>query len=152
VSWGLVGGREAGHTAKQKEQVAVAVEAVKRTRKVLVVDDEEAIRRVTAALLELSGFEVLVARNGREALEIANDQAIDLVLTDVCMPAMSGLELGATLAERKPALPVVYMSGHMDRRDLARGSQAGYFVQKPFSLVRLVESLNDALAGTRLAS
>lgn len=130
----------------------MAVEAVKRTRKVLVVDDEEAIRRVTAALLELSGFEVLVARNGREALEIANAQAIDLVLTDVCMPAMSGLELGATLAERKPALPVVYMSGHMDRRDLARGSQPGYFVQKPFSLVRLVESLNDALAGTRLAS
>jgi len=132
--------------------VAVAVEAAKRTRTVLVVDDEEAICRVTAALLELSGFEVRVARNGREALEIANDQTIDLVLTDVSMPLMSGLELGATLRERKPALPVVYMSGHMDRRDFAGGGQPGYFVQKPFSLVRLIASLNDALAGARLAS
>lgn len=118
-------------------------------RAVLVVDDEEAVRNVTAATLELFGYSVLLAANANDALALmARENTIDLVLTDIAMPGLSGLELGARLAQLKPRLPVVYMSGYVEpwRDPRAQGAHHVHFIEKPFSAAILVDLLEHALA------
>jgi CheY-like chemotaxis protein len=90
---------------------------------VLVVEDEEAVRNMTARLLENEGYRVLVSGNGREALEsIQRGMArLDLVITDVAMPDMNGHELAAHLRRLRPGLPVLFMSGYTDDEMVRRG-------------------------------
>lgn len=82
--------------------------------RVLVVDDVTQVRRVAALSLRAAGFEVSEAAGGREALALVEAGAFDLVLTDACMPKMSGEELAHALRERFPALPVILMTGFSD--------------------------------------
>jgi CheY-like chemotaxis protein len=81
--------------------------------RVLVVDDEPFIRRLTARILTEAGYDVVTATDGQEAQTIAGDSesALDLVLTDIQMPNVDGLQLGRALAVLHPNLPVIYMSG-----------------------------------------
>jgi two-component system cell cycle sensor histidine kinase/response regulator CckA len=80
---------------------------------VLVVDDEDSVRRLACRMLTWSGFQTLEARNGREALAAIDEHAgpVHLVLTDVKMPGMTGRELGRQVEQRWPGKPVLYMSG-----------------------------------------
>jgi two-component system cell cycle sensor histidine kinase/response regulator CckA len=80
---------------------------------VLVVDDEEAVRRLASRMLTWMGYQVLEARHGREALATIEEHngPIHLVLTDIKMPGMNGRELGRQIEERWPGLPILYMSG-----------------------------------------
>lgn len=92
------------------------------TGTILVVEDEEALREVTTRVLERAGYHVLVAANGDEALELAADAVrIDLLLTDVVMPRMSGPEVARRLARQHPDLTVLYMSGHARDQLAPRG-------------------------------
>ncbi|HET9983478.1 MAG TPA: response regulator [Longimicrobiales bacterium] len=116
---------------------------------ILVVDDEEAVRRVAARALSRAGHRVIAAEHGVAALLLLADQANppDLVLTDVVMPEMGGRELGDALAHRYPHLPVLYMSGftadELFRKGLVDGSHR--LVHKPFSIGGLVEAVEEAL-------
>ncbi len=80
---------------------------------VLVVDDEEAVRRLACRMLTWTGYQAVEARHGREALATIEQHAgpIHLVLTDIKMPGMSGRELGRHIEGRWPGLPILYMSG-----------------------------------------
>jgi two-component system, cell cycle sensor histidine kinase and response regulator CckA len=80
---------------------------------VLVVDDEESVRRLACRMLTWTGFQTLEARHGREALAAIEQHAgpIHLVLTDVKMPGMNGRELGREVEQRWPGKPILYMSG-----------------------------------------
>ncbi|HEY7634324.1 MAG TPA: response regulator [Gemmatimonadales bacterium] len=80
---------------------------------VLVVDDEEAVRRLACRMLTWTGYQALEARHGREALSTIehNPGPIHLVLTDIKMPGMNGRELGREIQSRWPGKPVLYMSG-----------------------------------------
>ena len=127
---------------------APAVEQA-RPATVLVVDDEEIIRSLMKRTLEEAGYEVLLARNGREALDsLARHRgAVDLVLSDLVMPIMGGRELANRLAAEYAGLPVVWMSGHP--KDMAPVSSAarggGLFLQKPLAPDVLVETVAQAL-------
>jgi CheY-like chemotaxis protein len=81
---------------------------------VLVVDDEPGVRRLVVRILERAGYGVVAAENGAEARELfrAHGSAIDLLLTDVMMPGMSGPELAAHLTRERHGLKVLYMSGY----------------------------------------
>lgn len=126
----------------------IAITTAQRGFTVLVVDDQEGVRHVTAAMLEVFGYRVLTAPGAADALAITCRQPIDLVLTDIVMPGMSGLELGRRLAEARPALPVVYMSGNWDEgRGGPDGQRPRYFVSKPFSARELTQCLEAALDG-----
>jgi len=80
--------------------------------KILVVDDEHAIRATLRMILEYEGYEVIEAANGPEALERAENSLPHLVLLDIKMPGMDGMEVLRELVRRYPNLPVIMLSGH----------------------------------------
>ena len=112
---------------------------------VLLVEDEAAIRRVTARILERNGYVVLEAADGPAAIRLAADHRFDLLLTDVVMPRMSGRELADRLRVDRPDLTVLFMSGYSQG---VLGSQRApdegiALVQKPFNERSLIEKLHS---------
>ena len=116
---------------------------------VLLVEDEPAVREMTQAALQRHGYTVLPAASGAEALQIAraNQGAIDVVLTDVVMPGMSGPQLVERLREDQPRLAALFMSGYTSDAVLRHGIETGEadFLQKPFSASALATKLRQVL-------
>ncbi len=118
-------------------------------RCLLVVDDEESVREVISEILECAGYQVLLASDGYEALELyaAHTGRIDGVLLDMTMPRMNGVEAQRIFRRDHPGANVVIMSGY-SRRDAMRRFESGGvagFVQKPFAAKTLLETLEDSL-------
>jgi two-component system CheB/CheR fusion protein len=117
---------------------------------VLVVDDEEAILKLTRFMLEKAGYQVLVAENGAVALDIfrRDPGQIVAVLLDMTMPVMSGAETLKRLREIKPDVPVALTSGFAEREALARFpvKTVEVFVQKPYKAAHLLEKINQIVA------
>lgn len=117
--------------------------------RILVVDDEEAIRAVVGRMLQAEGYEVLRARDGMEALRELKEVggAVDLVITDLVMPGMGGRVLGQELARRYPGLPLVWMSGHPREVEFPR-EMPGHenpFLMKPVSPGALLDTVSRVL-------
>ena len=113
---------------------------------ILVVDDNEAVCRVVVAVLRQADFHVLFANNGANALELASQTVgrIDLLLSDVDMPFMSGPDLGQTLKKTRPDIHVMLMSGGADGNLLVL-NYGWAFIEKPFVSKKLVEMVTDVL-------
>ena len=111
--------------------------AVRGHETVLVAEDDRAVRDVVAETLGLRGYRVMRANDGPSALELAAsvDGKVDLLLTDIVMPGMTGRELAQALAARHPALRVLFMSGYTDDAVVRRGvlEEGMPYLQKPFS-------------------
>lgn len=110
------------------------------TRSILVVDDEISMCEVVEIMLEFSGYKVHIATSGPEALKILEENSIDLVLSDVRMPEMTGIELARKIRQDHPNVPILLMSGY---------SKVGYsipasevpsdaWLEKPFSSQQLL--------------
>jgi CheY-like chemotaxis protein len=116
---------------------------------VLVVEDEPPVRRLAERILRTAGYRVLAAPNGEAALALARglEHGIDLLLTDVVMPQMSGRELQERLVERFPRMRVLYMSGYAADTVVQHGvrESAVHFVAKPFSATDLTHKVREAL-------
>jgi DNA-binding NtrC family response regulator len=115
---------------------------------VLVVEDEDSVRRLVRSVLERHGYNVLEAVDGAEGLQVfeANQEAIALLLTDVVMPRMDGPTLVGLALSRRPALRVVYLSGYTEEAaPSAEGPGRCVFLQKPFTSARLMRVVRDAL-------
>jgi len=121
------------------------------TETVLLVEDETAVRTVVRTMLARRGYTVLEAPEAESALRLADghDGRIHILLTDVVMPGMSGVDLARTLAPQRPGLKVLLMSGHTDDAVIRHGGIApgAHFLQKPFTpdeLQRRIRSILDA--------
>ena len=116
---------------------------------ILLVEDEDAVRRVVRIALERNGYRVLEANSGPVALELAASHAglIHLLLTDVVMPSMSGRQVADRIREREPTLKVLFMSGYTDDAIVRDGMLAAneYFLAKPFAPLALVRTVREAL-------
>jgi two-component system cell cycle sensor histidine kinase/response regulator CckA len=116
---------------------------------ILFVEDDPAIRKVLRRFLEMSAYTVLEAASPREALTLAAgyDRRIDLLLTDVVMPEMSGRELAERLAAERPGLLVLYMSGYTGDAIVHQGrlDQDTAFLQKPFAPDALLRRIREVL-------
>jgi len=137
-----------------QEAAAPAAGTLRGSETVLVVEDAEALRKLSITLLEQSGYRVLSAANGAEALELAqkDSQSIDLLLTDVIMPGLGGHELAQRLATLRPGLKILYMSGYTDSSIGQHGVlEAGIsLLHKPFTEEELVRKVREVLdAGKR---
>ncbi len=119
--------------------------------KVLLVDDEDIVRHAAARMLRYEGYEVLVASNGEQALEIlASNGPVNAVLTDLAMPGMNGRELGERIHLAHPQLPVVYMSGYFEEPGLPHSAlvasaKSAVFLPKPFSTEQLLRTIRLAV-------
>jgi two-component system cell cycle sensor histidine kinase/response regulator CckA len=116
----------------------------------LVVDDEEMVRRLAARMLVHMGYKVLEARGGQEAVRLLRRGAhrIHAVLTDVAMPGIGGRELGETIAQCWPQIRVLYMSGFAAMRMVNEGAldPTRPFIQKPFTSEQLGSKVRELLA------
>jgi len=112
---------------------------------ILVVDDEELIRDLCMSALK--GYRLLQAGNGQEALDLLDHQPVDLVLADVMMPVMNGLDLLMQIKERDPGQLVVIMTGYADKEVVLRAlkADADDFIQKPINLLQLKTTIEKAL-------
>jgi CheY-like chemotaxis protein len=123
------------------------------SRKVLVVDDDPAVRKSIDRVLSNKGYAVITAENGEEALRKLNEEKYDLVYTDIRMPGMSGLEVAEQVKASRPWTPVVIITGYGTDAAEARAKAAGVsgFVHKPLSPEMIEGSARDALAAPAVA-
>jgi two-component system NtrC family response regulator len=119
---------------------------------VLIVDDEKNYTRILGAVLEEEGFEILTANSGPEALEVLEGSDVDLVLTDMKMPLMDGIQLLEKIKTRDSELPVIMMTAHgtVDKAVEAMQKGAYSYIVKPFDNDRLIIYVRKAVAMFRV--
>jgi CheY-like chemotaxis protein len=119
---------------------------------ILLVDDEEGVRKLVSAVLKTNGYDVLEAGTGGAALAIyeKNAHKIDMVLTDIVMPQMTGFELGRELTGRRPGLKILYMSGYRENAIGANGEAPRAFLHKPFTPDVLLSKVREVLDSERV--
>jgi PAS domain S-box-containing protein len=117
---------------------------------ILLVEDDELVRRTAVRMLESLGYSVLAVEVPGEALSLCRDQRrqIDLLLTDVVMPGLKGPDLARQVVELRPGLPVLYMSGYTSNVVLSHGvaEERGGYLQKPFSRAQIAAKVGEVLA------
>jgi two-component system cell cycle sensor histidine kinase/response regulator CckA len=124
--------------------------AVRRGSEViLVVEDEAGVRELTCEFLKVSGYAILEAKDGLEALEIVarHTGKIHLMLTDMVMPKMSGQELATRLKAIRPDVKILFMSGYSEYTGGDKVAPQLPILQKPFSISSLVEKVRETLEG-----
>jgi len=132
---------------------AVAAEATRKdeqskvgkgTESVLLVEDEPALRKSVRRILEQSGYRVMVAADGHEALKIASEQqdGFDLLVTDIVLPQIRGTELARKMMTRHPQMRVLYMSGYSEEEV---PPDAAHFIPKPFRREALIRKIREVL-------
>jgi two-component system cell cycle sensor histidine kinase/response regulator CckA len=141
----------------QVEQTAVVTEAEPvaaepGTETILLVEDEQMVRKLARHILEMSGYTVVEARNGKEAIECCKSltRPPGLLLTDVVMPEMSGPALVEEMMKVFPDIGVLYMSGYNDRLgSYGITTEGSSFLQKPFSPDGLATKVREVLDSER---
>jgi two-component system alkaline phosphatase synthesis response regulator PhoP len=116
--------------------------------RILVVDDDEAIRTMLADIFREEGYEVQTANHGRQALDSINRSKFDLLLTDMAMPVMDGWELTRTLKERGISVPLVVMTAAQTAAALAREVDAVAYLGKPFDIETLLSTVDAVIHPT----
>jgi two-component system cell cycle sensor histidine kinase/response regulator CckA len=138
-------------TAPSPEEAATVPTPSANSRRwtVLVVEDEDHVRALAVAVLEQEGYHVLGATNGRTALDAVAGAVgvVDVLVTDVVMPELGGVDLARELVRRQPQLAVVFMSGYTDRvLPELRPGEKPWLVEKPFQPGALARTVAEVLA------
>ncbi len=119
---------------------------------VLIVDDEPAILQSLGGLLSDEGFEILTASNGYEALKIIDKESPDLILLDIWMPGIDGIETLKEIKKENPYIQVIIITGHGNIETAVKATKLGAFdlIEKPLSIDKVIVSINNALDFRRL--
>jgi CheY-like chemotaxis protein len=115
---------------------------------ILLIDDEESVRTLFQMALAQAGYRVLTAESGQHGLRLLEQQAVDLILVDIFMPEMDGLEVIPLLHKIRPACKIIAMSGgawEWDYLDTAKQLGANDMLKKPFSLQELLDAVSAHL-------
>ena len=140
----LLPSAEAAAAAGASEEVGF-VQAASRAR-ILVVDDDADVRELAVSLLQELGYEVMAAATGSEALEVLNRGGyLDLLLADLAMPGMNGLELAREARTRRPGLGVVFATGYADTAVFGEVVEQEFILKKPYRLNELAAAIEEGL-------
>ncbi len=115
---------------------------------ILFIDDEDSVRRLFQVALEGAGYRVLIAESGKHGLRLLEHQEVDLILVDIFMPDMDGLQLIPILRKTRPASKIMAITGRPGRRnylDMAKHLGAHDTLMKPFSLQELLDAVSSQL-------
>ena len=123
------------------------------SKRILIVDDEESIRSSLERLLSYEKYKALTAADGAAALDLAANERIDIVLLDIKMPGMDGLEVLGKLKELRPDLPVIIISGHGTIATAVDATKLGAFdfLEKPIDMERLLLTVRNGINQADLA-
>ena len=115
--------------------------------RILIVEDEEAVRRLMSAALEQAGYRVLIAADGLEALKMISSHSgtLDLVVTDLAMPGMNGIELARKVKERLHRIEILFISGYAEDLKQSGEIEEARFLQKPFTPHALARKVREIL-------
>ncbi len=121
-------------------------------KRVMIVDDEEQIRDVLMKILQRHGYQVVVAEHGRQAVSIFESNPVDLIITDITMPQMDGLETIRTILSNNPQVPIIAISGGGHRfpdyfLPMAQQSGAKMVLKKPIRSQELVKAVESLIGG-----
>ena len=111
--------------------------------RVLLVDDDDQVRRALSLLLKNLGYDTLLACEGEEALGVIEKTEIDLMISDVVMPGMDGIQLATKVREDHPDLPILLISGYAD--GTVTGVRNTRFLRKPFSMSDLAREIRSTI-------
>lgn len=116
-------------------------------KSILIVDDEESIRKTLQAILQDSGFKVFQSKDGETALQMVDDVKPDLIFLDIWMPGMDGLEVLEVLKNKGKKIPIIMISGHATIATAVKATQEGAFdfIEKPLDLDLILNTVNKAL-------
>ena len=121
-------------------------------KKILVIDDEELIIKSLKKLLEKNGFMVFVAKNGQDALIMAEEEDFDLIVADIRMPGINGIETIQSIYEKLQEknlkkIPAIFITGYADEemRQKARALKPVAYIYKPFDISELVDKIGEVL-------
>ncbi|MCF8093938.1 MAG: sigma-54-dependent Fis family transcriptional regulator, partial [Desulfobacteraceae bacterium] len=119
---------------------------------ILIVDDEESILKSLSGILMDEGFETITATNGYEALQRIEEQAPDLVLLDIWMPGLDGIDTLKEIKNQHPHVQVVMITGHGTIETAVNATKMGAydFIEKPLNIDRVIVAINNALNFRRL--
>ncbi len=140
--------------AEQNESQQVNSDLLCGNETILIVEDEKIVRELTVRILKHLGYQVIEAQSGKQALEIVQNNpetTIDLLLTDVVMPNMSGIDLASTLREKNQNLKTLFMSGHTSNAIINNGilNAGEQFIQKPFNPATLASKVRQVITASQ---
>jgi PAS domain S-box-containing protein len=131
------------------EKKPAETERIRGSETILIVEDDEMVRRLVCQALRMYGYQVVEAANAGEALLICetHQRSLPLMVTDIVMPQLSGQELAARLAPLHPKMRVIYLSGYTDDAVVRHGvlNSTTFFLQKPFTPIALVKKVREVL-------
>ena len=120
--------------------------------RILVVDDEELIIKSLSKLLEKNNFDVFITKNGQDAKAVAEEEEFDLIIADIRMPGMDGVETVQSIyndldRQNKPRIPVIFITGYADEstRQKAKSLNPAAYIHKPFDIPELVDKIKEVL-------
>jgi signal transduction histidine kinase len=113
--------------------------------RILVVDDDDDVRLAAAAIIEELGYSVVAVDRAPEALDVIREQGFDLVITDVMMPVMNGVELAREVKRLRPEVPILFATGYADIEEFGADLDSSMLVRKPFRMVELASHISEAL-------
>lgn len=118
------------------------------TGKVLAIDDEAPVRQLYGRILTAAGYEVVLAEDGLQALEMAAREPFDVVLMDLVMPQLDGLEAISVLKSSLPQTPIIVVTGHVNVLALGRACEGGadHILLKPFHAAQLLDAIRQVVA------
>jgi DNA-binding NtrC family response regulator len=119
--------------------------------RILVVDDEDIVRTSCSRTLSPEGYEVKLAKNGAEGLRMASENQFDLVLTDLKMPDMDGIEVLRIIKEKWPETEVIIVTGYQTVDTAVKAIKLGAYdyIEKPFTPDALISAVTEALTGKK---
>jgi signal transduction histidine kinase/CheY-like chemotaxis protein len=130
------------------EPILIETKPSERSR-ILLVDDDDDVRQVAAALIEEIGYEVIAAESGEAALRALEPGRFSLLITDVAMPGMTGVQLARRVEEIAPTLPILFASGYADLQTFGKELEDERLLKKPFRIAEVAARIAAALAETR---
>jgi len=121
-------------------------------KNILVIDDEELIIKTLSKLLEKSGYAVLVAKNGKDAIAMVEEENFDLMIADIRMPGINGVETVQSInnilkTQKRPKIPVIFITGYTDEKikENAFTLKPLSYIYKPFEIDELVNKVKEVL-------
>ncbi len=116
--------------------------------RILIVEDEEAVREFVSRVLTMHGHSVLIANDGAAAVELMTNHHFDLLLSDIAMPMMDGISLALKVRSERPHIPILLMTGFADERQRAHNLSLLIegLLTKPFNMEQLLSEVNKALS------